>query len=162
MKRFVLSTLLLGLAVVFSCKSVSSSSKKEGVAMSKIEDVAYEVLSGDFDSAFAQQTKQVYVARSLTEVIAVSEGDESVISLCEKVDFNKEAVIFAFGGRFNTGGYSVIVKSVKREKGGKVQVIFAISSPDSSEVVTQAITSPSLIVAIGAKKGEVVEASFEN
>ncbi len=169
MKYLVLSLFFVIASCVFSCQSIDSSQRGEAshkkggsVPMAMIEDIAYRVLQENSYSAFAQKTREVYVARSLAEATAISEGNESVISLCENIDFSKEAVLFAFGGQFNTGGYGVIVKNIKREKKGKVKVLFSISSPEPKAIVTQAFTSPSLIIAISAEKGDVIEASFVN
>ena len=160
MRGFLVLMFVLPFFSNFSCKSIDSFRiKDKSVPMKKIEDVAYRVLSENAYSAFAQKTRDVYVARSLAEVIAISEGNEGVISLCEGVNFKKEAVLFALGGEFNTGGYHVVLESVRREK-GRVRVLFSLSSPKKSDVVTQAFTSPSLIVAIGADKADAIEASF--
>ena len=162
MKNLVSVIFILVAYCVFSCQSVESSYKKEeGVAMTKIEDIAFRVLEENYYSAFAQQTREVYVARSLAEAIAISEGNENVVSLCEGVDFSKEAVLFAFAGKLNTGGYRIKLDSIKKD-GRKIKVNFSLSSPNMGDIVTQAFTSPSLIVAISAEKGEVIEASFSN
>jgi len=160
MRGFLVLMFVLPFFSNFSCKSIDSFRiKDKSVPMEKIEDVAYRVLSENAYSAFAQKTRDVYVARSLAEVIAISEGNEGVISLCERVDFQKEAVMFALGGECTTSGYRVVIKSVRREK-GRVRVLFSVSSPETSDVVTQALTNPSLVIAIGADKADAIEASF--
>lgn len=161
MRGFLVLMFVLPFFSNFSCKSIDSFRiKDKSVPMEKIEDVAYRVLSENAYSAFAQKTRDVYVARSLAEVISISEGNEGIISLCEGVDFVREAVLFAFGGECSTGGYRVVLKSVRKEKKGKVSVLFSVASPKISDVVPQAFTSPSLIVAVGAGEGDIIEASF--
>lgn len=169
MERFALVIFILVTSSVLCCKSFysmlkcnSSCKKEEGVPMAVIENTAYRVIAESYYSPFAHSSTEVYVARSLAEVIAISEGDASVVSACEGVDFEKEAVLFAFAGRFNTGGYSVKLKHIEKLRCNKVKVLFSISSPDMEAIVTQAFTSPSLVVAIKVDKGDAVEASFEN
>ena len=97
MKHIVILMYFLACFCIFSCKTVDSSHKKE-IPMQMVEDTAYRVLEENYYSHFSHASKGVYVARSLAEAIIISEGNENVVSLCEKIDFSQEAVLFAFGG----------------------------------------------------------------
>jgi len=63
------------------------------------------------------------------------------------VDFAKESAIFLFAGRKNTGGWSLAVKSVKADDKCTI-VDAAIKPPPPDSFVTQAITSPFVVIAV--------------
>lgn len=177
---------LLGMFVVFtsiahlSCKSIDACAKKscDGSSNPVIKKTGDE--SFDMENTRVEKTKDdvpyriiansnysnmpypqgVYIARSYEDAIAISEGNEQGIDIFSQIDFKKEAIVFVFAGQFNTGGYKISVDSIKKE--GKKNIIakFSILPPAMDEIVTQAITTPSIIVAIEVKKGEVISASF--
>jgi len=63
------------------------------------------------------------------------------------IDFKKQSVVFLFAGQKMTGGFSIVVKSVKRH--GKDLVIDAhIEGPQRGSMVTQALTSPFVAIAV--------------
>ena len=174
MKCFILFILLF--FCTFSCQTVERSANKSQEQYkddgkdgsydrttsntTKNQSKLYRVLAESYYSPFAHSSKEVYIARSLAEAIAISEGNENIVSLCEGVDFKKEAILFAFAGSFNTGGYRVNIDSVEKQSRKKVKVIFSVSSPGMGAIVTQAFTHPSLIVAISANSEDTIEASF--
>jgi len=128
--------------------------------MTKNGDVFYRVLGINYYSS-NPYAEGIYIARSLQDAIAISEGNEKYNTLFEKVDFKKEVLVFIFAGRRNTGGYSIEVDSIKRDGKGKILAEFSIISPSMGDVVTQAITSPSMIIAIEAKKGEIIKTNIK-
>lgn len=165
---FVCCMFFIETLCTFSCKtfdkSIDSSHKNaekiDGVENIIGEDVSCRILIEDYYSSFpyAQGT---YVARSFKDVLAISEGNESIINLCEKIDFDREALIFVFAGRFNTGGYSIIVDSAKKTRKGEIYVKFSVSFPKTGDIVTQAFTNPYMIVAVEAKKRDVIHSQLE-
>lgn len=64
-----------------------------------------------------------------------------------EVNFNTRAVVIAYQGRKNTGGYGISVKEVRRE--GTTLILKVLEqSPRQTEVVTDALTSPFVAVSI--------------
>lgn len=128
--------------------------------MTKNGDVFYRVLGVSYYSS-NPYAEGIYIARSLHDAIAIGEGDEKYDTLFEKVDFTKEVLVFVFAGQYRTGGYSIEVDSIKRDGNGKILAQFSIIAPSMGDIVTQAITSPSMIIAIEAKKGELIKANIK-
>lgn len=77
----------------------------------------------------------IYIARTKTDFDNLKTLIEG-FSTDKKIDFKKQAVIAAFAGTKNTGGYSVSITETE----GQPNV--AIKSPPKDAMVTQALTSP--------------------
>lgn len=73
-----------------------------------------------------------------------------------EVNFETEIVVAVVLGQRPTGGYSVGIDEVlTTESGGQIQVQFTESVPGDECGVTQALTSPYVLVAIEAQNEEV-------
>ena len=136
-----------------------SSSHGEDMMKKNKDDVNYRIITTSNYSNMPY-AEGIYIARSFEDAVAISEGNEKGIDLFSTIDFKKEALLFVFAGRFNTGGYNISVDSIKREGKKKIIAKFSVSSPARDAIVTQAITTPAIIVALEVKKGEVISASF--
>jgi len=64
-----------------------------------------------------------------------------------KIDFKRKKVIAVCAGTFNTGGYGIRLYSAVYTKDG-LETVFTISAPSPSQIVTQAFTTPYLIIGI--------------
>jgi hypothetical protein len=71
-----------------------------------------------------------------------------------KVDFEKESVLVATLGRRSTGGSAVRFTEICR-KDGVLTATFQISSPGPEDMVTMALTSPFVVIAIPKHEGSV-------
>lgn len=164
-----MNKLILLLVVFFqsmsfvTCKSLGSSIKnkanEEKQYISK-DAVEYEILGTNYYSSnpYAQG---IYIARSLGDAIAITEGDSRFEEVLSKIDFEKEALVFVFAGTFNTGGYGIKVDSIKRTVKNKISAVFSVTSPNPDSIVTQAFTNPSIIVSIRVGKNDIIQASFK-
>ncbi|HXG84999.1 MAG TPA: protease complex subunit PrcB family protein [Pyrinomonadaceae bacterium] len=65
----------------------------------------------------------------------------------EKIDFNKTAVVAAFAGEKNTGGYSFDIV----ENAGKISV--NLVAPPKDAFVTQALTTPYAVALVSIERG---------
>ena len=72
-----------------------------------------------------------------------------------KIDFKRKKVIAVCAGRFNTGGYGIRLHSAVYTKDG-LETVFTISVPSPSQMVTQAFTTPYLIIGIDTHPSERV------
>ena len=72
-----------------------------------------------------------------------------------KIDFKRKKVIAVCAGRFNTGGYGIRLHSAVYTKDG-LETVFTISVPSPSQMVTQAFTTPYLIISIDVSPSERV------
>ena len=71
------------------------------------------------------------------------------------IDFSKKAVVIGAAGPFNTGGYSIV--PVSAIKTGKViNIVFEVKSPGPKDMVTQAFTSPYVVVSVDAEPDTVI------
>ena len=64
-----------------------------------------------------------------------------------KIDFKREKVIAVRAGPFNTGGYAIHLYSAKYTHDG-LETVFLITAPEPGQIVTQAFTTPYLIIGI--------------
>lgn len=76
------------------------------------------------------------------------------------VDFAKEAVVAAFMGRKSTGGFSVELVGAERLADGTVVVRLRNLAPKPGMMVTQALTSPFVVLAVPAGQDARVSVEF--
>ena len=76
-----------------------------------------------------------------------------------KIDFKRKKVIAVCAGRFNTGGYGIRLHSAVYTKDG-LETVFAISAPEPAQIVTQAFTTPYLIISIDVSPSERVSVAI--
>ena len=162
-----------------ACKSVSSKSEHTAAAEPSVS-------VGHLRRASAQSDKNAETETVLTEreecvetsyeILAEgSYGAEFVTAVIEnqadldklysllhgraddspKIDFKRKKVIAVCAGRFNTGGYGIRLHSAVYTKDG-LETVFTISVPSPSQMVTQAFTTPYLIIGIDTHPSERV------
>jgi hypothetical protein len=71
------------------------------------------------------------------------------------VDFGKETAVFLLAGRRSTGGYAIEVRGAAVD-GTTLVVDAAIKGPPPGGIVTQALTSPFVVVAVTTKSAKDV------
>ena len=120
---------------VMEDKSASNESDKGTEAPSLIDNSNAEV-----------PTPFIYVVRTKSdwENIKPLVGE---LYLKKEIDFSKQAIVAAFAGMKNTGGYSV---SVKKAKDGVINI--GIKSPESGDMTTQAITYPHKVALVDVQE----------
>ncbi len=99
----------------------------------KTERKEAEVLASGQNSSVEKPF--IYIART-KEDLAVIKGLAGDFSNEKEIDFTKQAVIAAFAGMKNTGGYSVSLYQLN----GKINV--SVKNPPKDAFVTQVITQP--------------------
>ena len=113
-------------------------SEREGTV-----EISYEILAeGSYGAEFAA-------------AVIENQGDlDKLYSLLHvraddapKIDFKRKKVIAVCAGTFNTGGYGIRLHSAVYTKDG-LETVFTISAPSPSQIVTQAFTTPYLIIGI--------------
>jgi len=77
-----------------------------------------------------------------------------------EIDFSKEAVVAAFMGRKNTGGFSIELAGAVSLADGSVVVRLRNLAPKPGMMVTQALTSPFLVLAVPAVQDASVSVEF--
>lgn len=94
----------------------------------------------------------LFVARDGETYAQLKNMIENLPSASE-IDFAKRAVVAAFAGTKNTGGYSVEIK----KSGEKISI--SVNSPPPGAMVTEALTMPYKIVAVEAGNSLNLDAS---
>ena len=72
-----------------------------------------------------------------------------------KIDFERKKVIAVRSGPFTTGGYGIKLYSAIDTKDG-VETVFLITAPEPTQIVTQAFTTPYLIISIDVPSSKPV------
>ena len=114
-------------------------------------EASYEILAeGSYGAEFV--TAVIENQADLDKLYSLLHGraDDS-----PKIDFKRKKVIAVCAGRFNTGGYGIRLHSAVYTKDG-LETVFAISAPSPSQMVTQAFTTPYLIIGIDTHPSERV------
>ncbi len=107
-------------------------------------EVAYEILEeGSYGREFAPAV--IENQADLDKLYAFLHGQSS--SPAPKIDFKRKKVIAVRAGPFNTGGYGIHLYSAKYTHDG-VETVFLISTPEPGQIVTQAFTTPYLIISM--------------
>lgn len=103
----------------------NKSSEKSASGIKMLAEGSYSPIENPF----------IFVAHS-PETYAQMQSFVENLPSASAIDFSKTAVVAAFAGTKNTGGYSVIIK--KTASGAAIDV----ASPPKDAIVTQALTTP--------------------
>ena len=115
-------------------------------------DISYEILEeGNYGAEF--DTAVIENQKDLDRLYALLHGQSD--RSAPKIDFKRKKVIAVCAGRFNTGGYGIRLHSAVYTKDG-LETVFTISVPSPSQMVTQAFTTPYLIIGIDTHPSERV------
>ena len=105
-------------------------------------EVAYEILEeGSYGAQFG--TAVIENQTDLDRLYALLHGHSSPPA--PKIDFKRKKVIAVRAGPFNTGGYGMGLYSAKYTQDG-VETVFLITAPEPGQIVTQAFTTPYIII----------------
>ena len=115
-------------------------------------DVSYEILEegnygAEFDTAVIENQKDL-------DRLYARLHDRSDRP-APKIDFERKKVIAVRSGPFNTGGYGIKLYSAIDTKDG-VETVFLITAPEPTQIVTQAFTTPYLIISIDVPSSKPV------
>ncbi|MEL3908618.1 MAG: protease complex subunit PrcB family protein [Treponemataceae bacterium] len=87
------------------------------------------------------------VIRSITEIENLQEYNDEIKKFIFQTDFSKQAIVIASAGRFNTGGYSILLASAILNN-DTLNLTFKVKSPGPYELVTEALTYPYVVVLV--------------
>ena len=119
-------------------------------------DVSYEILEeGNYGAEFG--TAVIENQKDLDRLYARLHDRSD--RPAPKIDFKRKKVIAVCAGRFNTGGYGIRLHSAVYTKDG-LETVFAISAPAPAQIVTQAFTTPYLIISIDVSPSERVSVAI--
>ena len=115
-------------------------------------DISYEILEegnygAEFDTAVIENQKDL-------DRLYARLHDRSDRP-APKIDFERKKVIAVRSGPFTTGGYGIKLYSAIDTKDG-VETVFLITAPEPTQIVTQAFTTPYLIISIDVPSSKPV------
>ena len=114
-------------------------------------ETSYEILAeGSYGAEFVTAVIENQADLDKFYSLLYGRADDS-----PKIDFKRKKVIAVCAGRFNTGGYGIRLHSAVYTKDG-LETVFTISVPSPSQMVTQAFTTPYLIIGIDTHPSERV------
>ena len=120
-------------------------------------EVAYEILEkGSYGREFAPAV--IENQADLDKLYALLHGQSS--SPAPKIDFKRKKVIAVRAGPFNTGGYGIHLYSAIYTQDG-LETVFLISTPAPTQIVTQAFTTPYLIISIDVPPSTPVSVTLQ-
>ena len=184
MRRYILLIALSAFSLC-SCRSVSSKSEHTALEPSvslrpvrrasaqsgKDADPCPEIVlterEGRVETSYEILAEGSYGAEFVTAVIENQKDLDRLYALLHgrsdrsapKIDFKRKKVIAVCAGRFNTGGYGIRLHSAVYTKDG-LETVFAISAPEPAQIVTQAFTTPYLIISIDVSPSERVSVAI--
>ena len=119
-------------------------------------DISYEILEeGNYGAEFG--TAVIENQKDLDRLYARLHDRSD--RPAPKIDFKRKKVIAVCAGRFNTSGYGIRLHSAVYTKDG-LETVFAISAPEPAQIVTQAFTTPYLIISIDVSPSERVSVAI--
>ena len=120
-------------------------------------EVLYEILEeGSYAAEFA--TAVIENQADLDRLYALLHGHSSPPA--PKIDFKRKKVIAVRAGPFNTGGYAIRLYSAIDTQDG-VETVFLITAPEPGQIVTQAFTTPYLIISIDVPPSKPVSVKLQ-
>ena len=121
-----------------SCYSVDTTKPPETLKHRVLAEGGYGNVRGSQRQVAYAGTERAYI--NLWNSL-IGRGDPPPI------DFSKEGVLFLTAGEKPTGGYGISVKTIRRD-GEAIVVNATVTPPPPDAMVTQAMTSPFLVIAI--------------
>ncbi len=97
----------------------------------------------------------IYVARTKEDYMRLNDLVEG-FSSDKEIDFNKQAVVAAFAGMKNSGGYSIDIYKLQ----GRTNVV--IKNPPADAMVTQAITYPYKISVVDIEEQDSMNIAYSD
>ena len=144
MRKAILAlSLLVAACAVPNATTVTTNG---GTTMRNVSSGVMAARRGDAPEAFAAHDQATY-ERMWREY--AGSGTPPAVA------FPNEAAVFLLAGMRPTGGHSIVPKSVSRE-GTALVVDAAVSAPDASTIVTQALTYPWAVIAVSPGDFETV------
>jgi len=120
-------------------------------------EVAYEILEeGSYGAQFG--TAVIENQADLDKLYAFLHGHSSPPA--PKIDFTQKKVIAVRAGPFNTGGYGIHLYSAIYTQDG-LETVFLITAPAPTQIVTQAFTTPYLIISIDVPSSTPVSVKLQ-
>lgn len=132
-----------------SAKAKSKTAKK-AVAPKIVTEIKI-IAEGTYSSV---ETPRLIIARSAKEYAELQTLIENLPSASE-IDFKKTAVVAAFAGLKNTGGYSVAVRRAKDKI--KIEVV----APPKDAITTDSLTQPFAVALVAVEEISRLEFSAE-
>ncbi len=132
--------LVAGFAMLLaaSCPTGSTTGSPEPLKHRIIAQGAYGRYQGTAARTAYASTEAEYLSSWAALVTA---GDPP------PVDFTREHAVFLLAGQRPTGGYAIAVKAIRREPDTLV-LDATVTPPPADAIVTQALTSPFVVLAI--------------
>lgn len=120
-------------------------------------EVAYEILEeGSYGAQFVPAL--IENQADLDKLYALLHGQLSLPA--PKIDFKREKVIAVRAGPFNTGGYAIHLYSAIDTQDG-LETVFLITAPAPTQIVTQAFTTPYIIISIDVPPSTPVSVTLQ-
>lgn len=120
-------------------------------------EVAYEILEkGSYGREFAPAV--IENQADLDKLYALLYGQSG--RSAPKIDFKREKVIAVSAGSFNTGGYGIHLYSAKYTQDG-LETVFLITAPEPGQIVTQAFTTPYIIIGVDVPPSTPVSVTLQ-
>ena len=120
-------------------------------------DVSYEILEeGNYGAEFG--TAVIENQKDLDKLYARLHDRSD--RPAPKIDFERKKVIAVRSGPFTTGGYGIKLYSAIDTQDG-VETVFLITAPEPGQIVTQAFTTPYLIISIDVPPSKPVSVKLQ-
>ncbi len=124
--------------------------------VSPVQEVRWEVAASG-NQAVAGDGRQFVIVSSQARLVSLwnqAYGNRLTPPPLPDVDFRRESVVGMFLGTQSTGGYGIGVQQVTLED-GDIYVTVDVSEPGPNAIVTQAFTSPWVLIRVGEPNVEV-------
>lgn len=115
-------------------------------------DISYEILE---EGSYASQFSSAVIENQKDLDAFYTRLHGSSDRPAPKIDFSRKKVIAVCAGTFSTGGYGIKLYSAIDTKDG-VETVFLITAPEPTQIVTQAFTTPYLIISIDVPSSKPV------
>lgn len=133
-------------------QKMNKPKSNEGISQPNAGDVKntdrIEILAAGMDSNIDEPF--IFIARTESDYLILKKLVAG-FSSAKEIDFDKQAVVAAFAGTKNTGGYSVLIDRSE----GKTHV--SVKNPPKDAIVTQALTQPYKIAVIPVEEEDSLD-----
>ena len=109
-------------------------------------DVPFQIIDrGPYSGETEAGVKVLRTERAFEEFLK-DKGEEKIKPLMKQVDWQSEQIVVIFAGQHPSGGYGIDIRRIANIDIQRLQVEAKVTKPAPGQIVTQALTTPYVIL----------------
>ena len=125
-------------------------------------DVPYQIIARGQYSGEADQGVKVFRTERALEEFSKEKAQDLPKKFFKDVDWDKEQILVVFAGQQNSGGYGIDIKRIGGIDVQRLVIEAVLTKPSAGQIVTQALTTPYVVIKMARQVAAVKVKFAEN